>query len=273
MLALAMALQHRPEAISRLMHAIDFGALASGGWAPLSLARRYGLNDGDYAAEMLARWVEDAPLGLSADATFEALHEANERWAAEHPQAARELHVFAANLNTSSVQRFSRACTPEVRLVDAVRASMSIPLLYEAVEIGGHIFVDGGAIYNYPVTAFDFDEPPCHTLDASTEGASPEPDPGTLGFYFTPLIEDNGLEWGAPIHFLTALVEATNQSAHLKIASNARVRDRTITIDSGGIATTAFDLSEDEKQTLWRNGLEATCAFFDRPVPEDARWE
>ncbi|MFB6279965.1 MAG: hypothetical protein ABEK75_10720, partial [Salinibacter sp.] len=62
----------------------------------------------------------------------------------------------------------------------------------------------------------------------------------------------------------------THQSSHLMIASDPKIRERTITIETGGIKTTNFDVSEREKWTLWRNGLEAACTFFEVPVPQDA---
>ena len=43
-----------------------------------------------------------------------------------------------------------------MRISDAVRRSMSIPLFFRAVRNDrGDIFVDGGALNNYPVKLFD----------------------------------------------------------------------------------------------------------------------
>lgn len=268
LVALAMALQYTPDEIEELIRDFDFSEFLSG-WNPVRLATSYGLYDGDYAAETFASWVAGAPIGLSADATFSDLQEAGRRWAHGRPNEPRELHVFAANLSANAVRRFSPACTPEVTLVDAVRASTAIPLLFAAVEIDGAIYVDGGAMYNYPVTAFDFEDPPCQVpSDANEAGSNPASNPATLGFYSEPLLEKSSLGWDDPVQFLTELIETTSQTAHLLVASEADIRKRTIRIASSGIKTTDFDLSDREKQTLWQNGLRAACAFFDVPVPE-----
>lgn len=272
MLGLAMALQYSPEEVINLMRDLDFRQFQSG-WNPTRLATRYGLYDGEYASETLDSWVVNAPLDLAPGATFRDLYAANQRWAETRAQSARELHVFAANLNMNAIQRFSHACTPDVSVTDAVRASISIPFLFQPVEIEGEIFVDGGAMYNYPVTAFDFDDPPCYTPHTSPgEGPTSEPDPQTLGFHFDPLLENNDLSWDAPVQFLTEIIDTSHQPSYHAIASTPHIRERTITIDPGGIKTTKFDLSDAEKRILWYNGLKATCDFFDLPVPSAATW-
>jgi NTE family protein len=272
MLGLAMALQYSPEEIADLMRALDFRQVQSG-WDPIRLATRYGLYDGAYLSDALTSWIDEAPLEISSDATFQDLHDANARWEATHPQEARALHVFAANLNTNGIHRFSRACTPDVPVKEAVRASMAIPLLFEAVEIDGDLYVDGGAMYNYPVTAFDFDTPPCRTPQTAAEdGPESKPDPRTIGFHFDPLREDNDLGWDAPVQFLTELIETSHQPSYHTIASAPHIRDRTITIDTGGIKPTNFDLTDAEKRILWFNGLTATCDFLGIRVPSGATW-
>ena len=270
LVALAMALQYTPEEIAELIRNFDFSEFLSA-WDPIRLVTRYGLYDGDYAAETFADWVAGAPLGLSPDATFGDLDEAGRRWASGQPKEPRELHVFAANVSTNAAQRFSAACTPDVTLVEAARASTAIPLLLAAVKIDGSIYVDGGATYNYPVTAFDFQEPPCQMPSAVNGiGAYPEPDPATLGFYFEPLVEQSDLDWDDPIQFMRELIETTNQTAYAVIASETDIRTRSISIQTGGIKTTDFELSDRAKRTLWQNGLRAACAYFDVQVPEEA---
>lgn len=268
-LALAMTVRYTPDEIGHLVSDVDFGSSVTG-WDPIRLATRYGLYNGSYAKETLASWMKNAPLEISPQATFEDLHQANSKWSGQYNQKNRELHIFATNLNTNGVQRFSHECTPEVPVLKAIRASMSIPLLFEAVEINGDIFVDGGVVYNYPVTAFDFEDMPCRMPNPAGRDATPEPNSKTLGFYFEPLVEDNDLGWDTPVQFVTELIETTHQSSHLMIASDPKIRERTITIETGGIKTTNFNVSEREKWTLWRNGLEAACTFFEVPVPQDA---
>lgn len=59
----------------------------------------------------------------------------------------KTLFVSVANLNTGEVE--SRSDGP---LIDLVVASASIPVLFEPVEIGGCLYVDGGLLRNLPAS-------------------------------------------------------------------------------------------------------------------------
>lgn len=58
----------------------------------------------------------------------------------------KKLFVAIANLNTGECEM--RSSGP---LFDVVTASSSIPLLFQPVEIGGQLYVDGGLLDNMPV--------------------------------------------------------------------------------------------------------------------------
>jgi NTE family protein len=54
--------------------------------------------------------------------------------------------VAATNLNQGRVEYFH-----EGDIIHSVLASSAIPVLFEPVEIGGDLYVDGGVIDNFPV--------------------------------------------------------------------------------------------------------------------------
>ncbi len=67
-----------------------------------------------------------------------------------------ELYLVGTNLSTGYAEVFSWEHTPRMRVVDAVRISMSIPLFFAAVRgFRGDVYVDGGMLDNYPVKLFD----------------------------------------------------------------------------------------------------------------------
>lgn len=66
-----------------------------------------------------------------------------------------ELCIVASNLSTMTVEYFHPKTTPDMSVIKAVRASMSIPFLMQPVTEGDHLYVDGGLICNFPVHAFD----------------------------------------------------------------------------------------------------------------------
>lgn len=56
------------------------------------------------------------------------------------------LYVCITNLNTASVEYLSTGS-----VVDVVKASCSLPVLFKPVKIGQYIYVDGGVMNNLPV--------------------------------------------------------------------------------------------------------------------------
>ena len=70
----------------------------------------------------------------------------------------REIYLVGANLSTGLSEVFSHKTTPEMKVADAARISMSIPLFFASVKGGkkkDHIYVDGGLLENYPIKTFD----------------------------------------------------------------------------------------------------------------------
>lgn len=95
--------------------------------------------------------------------TFEELHE----FAKSYP--FRDLYVVGVNLSSQHYEVFSYETYPKMRIADAVRVSMSIPLYYGALWINpdgkiiedpkpedeAQLYVDGGLLLNFPVQIFD----------------------------------------------------------------------------------------------------------------------
>jgi len=84
------------------------------------------------------------------DLTFQDLFE----------RSGRDLVITAVNLEECSVRLFSHNRSPNVSVIQATMASMSIPLVFPAVEIEGQKYVDGGTMLNYPCNVY----PPYETL-------------------------------------------------------------------------------------------------------------
>ena len=67
---------------------------------------------------------------------------------------------WATDLNIHSMREFSAAATPTVRIIDALRASMSLPLYFTPVidSINRHMLTDGGIQGNLPLHCLSQDE-------------------------------------------------------------------------------------------------------------------
>lgn len=88
-----------------------------------------------------------------------------------HPE--RELRVCAADLTTSAPVYFSARTHPQVPVLLALHASMSLPLLYAPVELDGHLLADGGLFENLPVRCVLTDPPPERPICGSSSPAEP----------------------------------------------------------------------------------------------------
>ena len=129
------------------------------------LIKEYGWYRGDefstYLGELVARKTKNAHLTLGE------LHALAQR----EPGRYRDLYTTGTNLTRQRVQVFSFETTPTMRVADAVRISMSIPLYFRAVLLDAdnqvitgtpapgqpvQVLVDGGLLANYPVDLFDY---------------------------------------------------------------------------------------------------------------------
>ena len=90
---------------------------------------------GLFSTDGLRRIVQDvlARAGLSADTTFHRLHRL----------MGRRFAVKVTNLNEARTEIMDDVTAPDVRVCDAVVASMSVPVLFAPSLIRGHIYVDG----------------------------------------------------------------------------------------------------------------------------------
>ena len=185
--------------------------------------------------------------GFDPNATFKDLQN----------KGCRELHVFASDLNEKGLKEFSTNNTPNVRVAEAVRASMSIPLFFEAWTFSNnnpddHIYVDGGMIYNYPLTIFDQND---------------ESNPNTLGLFLTNLGPDKpvgNLRQSQFTRYVECLVETMLDAQVINFEHDPDEEKRSIIIDNLGISPTNFKLSDDQKTALFNSGKKYTSEYLSK---------
>jgi len=87
-------------------------------------------------------------------------------WLNEHTggktfaQTGIELKAVASNIANEGAFDFSRVTTPDVPVATAVRASTSIPFVFEPVTVGDALLADGGMVNNIPVDRLTVDDVP-----------------------------------------------------------------------------------------------------------------
>ncbi|HLO46430.1 MAG TPA: patatin-like phospholipase family protein [Leadbetterella sp.] len=165
------------------------------------------------------------------------------------------LKIFSTNLNTQSIQTFSPDVTPDVMVADAVRASMSIPMFFQAWKFengnpSNDIFVDGGVMYNYPIDTFD---------DEFQEDE-------TLGLFLTnkAINKPNSLNYGIKNieTYVKSLFESLMNSQDNIVQNSDFEKARTIQINDLGISATDFSITAEQAQALYNSGLTNTQTFL-----------
>jgi NTE family protein len=153
----------------------------------------------------------------------------------------------------------------------AIRMSMSIPVFFEPVPLINqytsreHTIVDGGMLSNFPVWLFD--APQGQKAKRETFGLrltqkdtrSEILKPGfDLSSEFL-----KALKRSETLGYFWSLVE-TMMEAHDRFYIEKKKFDMTIDIDTVGVGTTEFDLSDDRKEKLYQSGREEAERFLDK---------
>ena len=62
------------------------------------------------------------------------------------------ISIYATEYSTFVTHEFSADATPTVKLLDAVYASMALPILCKPIKIEDKLYLDGGVFLNYPIS-------------------------------------------------------------------------------------------------------------------------
>jgi len=103
------------------------------------LFTEFGLDDGRYLMAYLVDMLLNR--GLDPRITFEQLHS----------KFKKRLIITATNLSAHRPEYFSLDTHPNMRVLDAVRVSVSIPFLFTSIEMDNQRFVDGSVCDNYSI--------------------------------------------------------------------------------------------------------------------------
>lgn len=125
--ALMASLGYTAEEMAAIISDTKFQKFNDGRFIFIGGLLRMRQNYGWYRSKNFSGWLEDIirnKTGL-ADITFRGLHD----------RGYKDLYVTASCLNRQKLYVFSYETYPDMKVKDAVRASMSVPLYFEAVFI------------------------------------------------------------------------------------------------------------------------------------------
>ena len=260
--------------LRRVLSELDYNRFADFGTGgryiggSMNAIRRRGLARGEYLKRWLGDRFAESPLGLR-DPTFADLEREDipDDASPEHREAVRySLRVIASDISAGhmlvlpqDIEGYSDAdgnpLTPsELRVVDAVRMSMSVPFFFDPVTLHKdgreHLIVDGALLSNFPVWLFD--GKPIHR---PTFGFRLHPGKGGPAPHYAPVPKPL---WQLPM--LQALLHAATSAWDERMELATRVR--TVTIPTYEIPTLNFDLSRQDAERLYESGFEAATEFF-----------
>lgn len=259
--ALILSLGYTSAEVQTIIAGTDFRKFNDGRYFFPGGIHRTNKFFGWYRGVRFERWLEKLIKQKTgkADISFEELHQ----------QGFKDLYVTGSCINRQQLVIFSRKTYPRMKIKDAVRISMSIPLYFEAVftdkegnvvrhpkqKEGLDIMVDGGITGNFPIHVFD---------------SSAIPDPSTLGFRIdrdAQIQTDHNSGSIAPMEvknlkqYFAAFYNMTIENLNRQQLSAADWQ-RTVSISDGMIGPRIRKLSATEINTLVENGRSATRNFL-----------
>ncbi|MEO0897333.1 MAG: patatin-like phospholipase family protein [Bacteroidota bacterium] len=247
--ACAVALKYSAVEISNIIAHMDLASFEDKD-REFRRMKDFGLYEGEVFLAWIGELIANSTIGQGkTDLTFEELV----------ARKGMDLKVYATDLFTQSLKEFSVHTTPSVPIAEAVRASMSIPLYFDAWKFSNnnpddHFYVDGGVMYNFPIGAFDKPE----------EG---KPNTETLGFN---LMNLSGQEVFTPFEhgdfgkYTKSLLNTLLYTQIVALEKSVTDSNRTVTIDHLGVGATDFEIDRATKNKLLQSGWDITVAFLQK---------
>ncbi|MFP5223423.1 MAG: patatin-like phospholipase family protein [Acidobacteriota bacterium] len=278
-MAAHLALGGNAAQLGEMMTSRFLGGLLDGSVWPVRdftrLIQEYGWFHGRRLAMWLKRHVHD--LAGDADLTFAALSSL----AVREPGRFRDLTVIATNVTRQCPYIFNVKNTPDVRIWEALRASMSIPFLFSAARLKtGELCVDGGLTWNYPLNYYDDRAWLSRTDDESLFSLLQHPsernaqrfyNKETLGLMVETrsvvrppgdqTVEETREKESFPSYLRSMIGLMTDVTASNFL--NLPDWQRTIFIEANGVRATDFKISDAGIRTLFETGTNSAQAYME----------
>ena len=233
------------------------------------ISEKFGLFPGE---TFLNFFEEKIARQLGKHATFRDLQEKIE----SGDKRFKFLYLIGSNLTTGDSETFSHIDTPDMIISDAVRISMSIPLIWPPHKYyirdennerivrpdkSNDFYVDGGLLNNYPIGIFDRK---IITNASDTTFFNYK----TLGFrlskpYKFKSFKKNGEQEDLFFPYLTSLINFYFKKEEVNHVKREQDQQRTVYIDTLGLSALDFNLSIEAMDFLIESGFRAVDEFLE----------
>jgi len=270
--SLMLALGYTSDEIYTIISETKFQKFNDGRFVFFGGFSRLGSRYGWYKGDAFTHWLEKIIKDKTGNAyiTFKELNE----------QGYKQLYVTATCLNRQKLLVLSAETYPNMKIKDAVRISMSVPLYFEAVFIDSDgklykkqkkgknldVVVDGGITGNFPIFIFD------SVYNDSSNRKIRVPNYKTIGVRIDTeaQIESDAVNKElvpAEIDNLMGYLQAFYIMALENLNRNQLTDEdwqRTISVSSVGIGPKVKTLSKEQKLSLIQSGEKYTANFLSK---------
>ena len=203
----------------------------------LSFTQNCGIDDGEKLSRVFEIFIEQKMKVHGSKVTFADLFD----FSGVH------LVITGTCLESATEHYFCHKRTPSMRIVDALRISTCIPLLFTPFSFEGRTFVDGGLLNHYPIGCPDID----HVSSV-------------LGFNISlKEIKDDTKETRTVFNYINQLINCMmiNASKSVSYSNNKNIHTVIIEAEQAGVN---FSISKNEKQDACDHGYKETVAFLEK---------
>ena len=280
--AVLAGLNYSEEETMKILWDLDFKNFLDDTWGYVRDTARLIEEYGWYKGDFFRNWIGEIIRKKTgnSESTFADINALKEK------KGFKDFYFIGTNLSTRFSEIFSFEHTPRICVADAVRISMSIPLFFRAIRNARQdVYVDGGVLRNYPIKLFDREKyvsgetaRPTSYYDKINKKLAEIERPiakyvynkETLGFRLDTRQEISMFrDQAEPQHhkindifdYIWGLVE-TYMEAQANSHLHSDDWQRTIYIDTLGVKTTDFDLSDEKKRALVESGRKGVKEYF-----------
>ncbi len=164
-----------------------------------------------------------------------------------------KLVITGTCLTDMKLTYFSVDTTPEMIISDAVRISQSIPFVFTPVLYGDKYYVDGGLLSNLPTECFDLQVSDDRWVNKKTLSIRLDTE--------YDLVNKN-VEITNLFSFINSIINTVTENAYRINYAQDEDSRKIIKIYTDNISVTNFKINLDEKNALYKNGIEATQKFL-----------
>ncbi len=240
-MAAAIAIGYEPDEIKKVLISTDFSKFKDGNYGVVGYIYRILHSYGIFAGDIFYNWIGTLVKEKTGnvDTTLKDVFD----------KYGIELVITGSCVNKNKVVYFNYKDHPDLTLRLAVRISCSLPYVFHSIKYKGDLYIDGGVLDNYPIWYFGDDG---KTLGFKLVNPNDRRD---NQIYHTNNQINNIIDFSTNI--INAMLEQIDKM-HIK----DKYWQHTITIDTLGILSTEFNLTDEQKDSLIKSGYDSAKKFF-----------